>query len=92
MVGGREVDEPAVYEVRVKGRVDAAWASYWFEGFAVTSLPDGESSLTGPVADQSALLGLLARMRDLGLPILAVRRTGHREMPEEDVQDGKGNR
>ena len=91
MAGGREFDRPGVYEVRVKGVVDAAWASYWFEGFVITPLPNGESLLTGQVADQSALLGLLAQMRDLGLSLLSVRQTGHREMPEEDAQDGRGN-
>jgi len=89
LVSGREFDRPAIYEVRVKGTVDAAWASYWFEGFVITHLPHGESLLTGQVADQSALLGLLAQMRDLGLPTLSVRRTGHRETTEEDAQDGK---
>ena len=91
LAGGRELDKPATYEVRVKGVVDAAWASYWFEGFTVTHLPCGESVLTGQVADQSALLGLLAQLRDLGLPILSVRRVVHGEDPEEDARDGKGN-
>ena len=75
MANGREFDKPATYEVRVKGVMDAAWASYWFEGFVITPLPNGESLLTGQVADQSALLGLLAQIRDLGLPILSIRRT-----------------
>jgi hypothetical protein len=91
LAGGREFDRPAIYEVRVRGAVDTAWASYWFEGFAVSPLFGGESLLTGSVADQSALLGLLARMRDLGLPILSVRRMGHRETNEEGLQDGKDN-
>ena len=42
-------DRPAGYSVRVKGVVDAAWASYWFEGFHVTPLPDDETLLTGQV-------------------------------------------
>jgi hypothetical protein len=89
LAGGREFDKPATYEVRVKGVVDAAWASYWFEGFRVTHLPHSESLLTGQVADQSALLGLLAQIRDLGLSILSVRRTRHRGIPEEGTRDGK---
>ena len=91
MAGGRQFDKPAIYEVRVKGIVDAAWAGYWFEGFVVTPLPNEESLLTGPVTDQSALLGLLARMRDLGLPLLSVRWTGHGQIVEEDVLHGKDN-
>jgi len=89
LAGGRAFDEPATYEVRVKGVVDATWASYWFEGFTVRHLPHGESVLTGQVADQSALLGLLAQMRDLGLPILSVRQIVNSEMPEEETRDGK---
>jgi hypothetical protein len=89
LAGGRAFDKPATYEVCVKGVVDATWASYWFEGFTVRHLPHGESVLTGQVADQSALLGLLAQMRDLGLPILSVRQIVNSEMPEEEAQDGK---
>jgi hypothetical protein len=84
-------DKPAIYEIRVKGTVDAAWASYWFADFVIAHLPGGESLLRGQVADQSALLGLLAQMRDLGLPTLSVRRIGHRETTEEETQDGKDN-
>jgi hypothetical protein len=77
VAGGRAFDEPATYEVRVKGALEAAWAAYWFEGWTVAPLPGGQSALTGQVADQSALLGVLARLRDLGLPLVSVqRRTG----------------
>jgi hypothetical protein len=88
LASGRAFDRPARYEVRVAGTIDPDLARYWFEGFTVRHLPDGESLLAGPVADQSALLGLLARMRDLGLPLLSVRRMGHTTMPKE-VRDGK---
>lgn len=89
MAGGRAFDKPAVYELRVKGAIDATWASYWFEGFRITSLSHGESLLMGQVADQSALLGLLARIHDLGLPLLSLRRIGHTEITEEGRQNGK---
>jgi hypothetical protein len=79
LAGGRECDQAAIYEVRIRGVIDAAWAGYWFEGFAVTPLPDEESLLRGEVVDQSALLGLLARIHDLGLPLLSVRRVARRE-------------
>lgn len=88
LANGREFDRPGVYEIQVKGAVDAGWASYWFEGFAVTPQPDETSLLTGLVADQSALLGLLARIRDLGLPLLSVRRVGHDEMSDEIAEGG----
>jgi hypothetical protein len=65
--------EPARYELRVHGVLEPRWSA-WFEGLQVTSDPAGQTTITGPVADQAALHGLLAKIRDLGLPLLAVRR------------------
>jgi hypothetical protein len=58
-------------EIRVKGRIDERWSD-WFEGLAI-SYAEGETILTGNVADQSALYGLLAKLRDLGLALISVR-------------------
>jgi hypothetical protein len=59
------------YEIRVKGILDGRWAA-WFEDLQVSS--DGEESvISGPVADQAALHGLLAKVRDLGLFLVSVR-------------------
>jgi hypothetical protein len=64
--------EPARYELRVQGVLEPRWSA-WFEGLQVTS--DGrETIIAGPVTDQAALHGLLAKVRDLGLPLLSVRR------------------
>jgi len=60
----------AQYEIRVKGELDARWES-WFEGMTITP-GDDETILSGTVADQSALHSLLLRIRDLGLPLIAV--------------------
>ena len=60
-----------VYEIRVKGHLDQRHVE-WLEGFSVELQPNGETILTGPVADQSALFGLLLRIRDLGIPLLSV--------------------
>jgi hypothetical protein len=65
--------EPARYELRVQGVLDHGWSA-WFEGLQVTSDQAGQTTITGPVTDQAALHGLLAKIRDLGLPLLAVRR------------------
>jgi hypothetical protein len=65
--------EEAIYEIRVHGHLDGRW-SEWFNGLALAYEPDGATVLTGPVADQAALYGLLERMRDLGLSLLAVNR------------------
>jgi hypothetical protein len=73
MANGREFSKPAIYEIRVKGNLEPVWAD-WFDGFTVTRQANGETVLTGQVADQPALHGLLAKIRDLGLPLLVVRR------------------
>jgi hypothetical protein len=70
---GAEPAEPACYEIRVKGVLDSGWSA-WFQGLRVTSDQAGQTTISGPVADQAALHGLLAKIRDLGLPLLAVRR------------------
>lgn len=73
-------DQPAVYQIIVKGRLDPSWAE-WFDGLAITTSRDevGETltALTGPVADQGALHGHLIRLRDLGLILLEVHRLSH---------------
>jgi hypothetical protein len=73
------LDQPAVYQIIVKGRLDDDWTE-WFDGLSLT-VEKNESgavftTLTGPVMDQGALHGLLARVRDLGLPLLEVHRLG----------------
>jgi hypothetical protein len=61
------------YEIRVKGVLDSGWSA-WFAGLRVTSDEAGQTVIAGPVADQAALHGLLAKVRDLGLELLEVRR------------------
>jgi hypothetical protein len=65
--------EPARYEFRVQGVLDARWSA-WFEGLQLSSDQAGQTIIAGPVTDQAALHGLLAKLRDLGLPLLSVRR------------------
>jgi hypothetical protein len=60
-----------IYQIRLKGHLGEQWSA-WFEGLAVTLQDNGETLLEGPVVDQSALHGLLRKVRDLGLPLLAV--------------------
>ena len=60
------------YEIRVRGELDPSW-SCWFDGLRVRCDGRGESVIVGPLADQAALYGLLAKVRDLGLPLLGVR-------------------
>jgi hypothetical protein len=67
--GGRH--EPRRYEIRLKGHLDARWAA-WFDGLNLTRESDGTTIISGPVVDQAALHGLLAKVRDLGLPLVSV--------------------
>lgn len=62
-----------VYQIRVRGHLGERW-SEWFNGMQIMNEANGEAVLAGPVADQAALYGLLARVRDLGLPLIAVSR------------------
>jgi hypothetical protein len=64
-----------IYQIRVKGHLDDHWSD-WFDGLTLTHQEDGTTVLSGPVADQAALHGILAKIRDLGLPLLAVNRVG----------------
>lgn len=67
--------EAGTYAIRLGGTLHRRWEA-WFDGLTVSHEPDGTTVLHGAVADQAALHGLLARIRDLGLPLLAVTRNG----------------
>jgi hypothetical protein len=62
---------PAVYQIIVKGHLDSQWSA-WFDNMMISHEANGEAVLRGPLPDQSALYGVLAKVRDLGLPLLAV--------------------
>jgi hypothetical protein len=59
------------YEIRVRGHLDDRWSA-WFEGLTLTPLENGKTLIAGPIQDQAALHGVLAKIRDLGLPLLSV--------------------
>jgi len=77
MTNRHEYDEYAKYQIRVKGRLDSSW-SEWFDGFSIT-LEGNETSLIGIVVDQSALHGILAKINDLGLPLISVNKLSEAE-------------
>ena len=58
-------------EIRVKGRIDAHWTE-WFEGFEIAYPNQDETTLSGPIRDQTALYGMLTKLRDLGLDLVSV--------------------
>jgi hypothetical protein len=63
--------QPVVYQIRIKGHLDSQWTD-WFEGLTITLEENGNTLLSGPVADQAALHGLLKKVRDLGMPLVSV--------------------
>ena len=69
---------PTCHEIRVAGHLSPEWVD-WFEGMTIT-LENEETRLTGPVADQAALFGLLKKVRDLGLSLLAVNQVPPRDL------------
>ncbi len=61
------------YEIRVQGQLDQHWSA-WFNGLAISYDADGNTVLRGSLVDEAALHGVLSKVRDLALPLLAVNR------------------
>ena len=72
-----------IYRIHVRGHLDDRWTD-WFGGLDFQRQDDGTTCLVGPIVDQAALHGVIGRIRDLGLPLLAVNR--------QDGADGKPSR
>jgi hypothetical protein len=72
-----------VYEIRVKGHLDHHWSA-WFNGFTISCEEDGSTLLRGLLPDEAALHGVLMKIRDLALPLLAVNRVATGESEEDD--------
>ena len=62
-----------VYQIRIEGYLDNQWTN-WFSGLTITLKENGDTLLTGPVADQAALFGLFKKVRDLGMPLVSLNR------------------
>ena len=67
------------YEIRLNGHLEARWTA-WFDGLSLTQESDGTTVIRGSVIDQAALHGLLSKVRDLGLPLIAVTQIDSRQM------------
>lgn len=65
------MDSMPIYAIRVQGRLDPRRAA-WFDNLEIQPAPNGETLLYGPLVDQAALFGILVRIRDLGLKLVAV--------------------
>lgn len=84
----------ATYRVRVGGHLDDRWSD-WLGDLVVERQADGTTVLVGPVVDQAALHGVIARVRDLGLALLSVSRVDdsrEQSRPEDQVGDGTRRR
>lgn len=73
-------------EIRVKGQVDEHW-SEWFEGLKIIHTEAGESVISGVLADESAVYGLITKIRDLGLHLLSVKNTNHGDDFKEIIKE-----
>jgi len=80
--GGQPWSQPQLYEIRFKGHL-SSYRAQVFEGLEMMQGPGGETVLTGPVIDQAALHGILNRIRDLGVPLLSVKRLSQDEAKTE---------
>jgi hypothetical protein len=69
---GREPNRQAVYRISVQGKLDEDWSD-WLDGMTIT-FERSTTTLTGPVADQPALRGILDRIWDLNLTLISVTR------------------
>ncbi|MEZ4520823.1 MAG: hypothetical protein R3A46_04115 [Thermomicrobiales bacterium] len=77
---GDDQHGPGRYEIRLKGHLDDHWTT-WFDGMCLSHASDGMTIIRGAVVDQAALHGLLRKVRDLGLPLVSVRRI-ERDQPD----------
>ena len=80
----RDAGQPMVYQIRLKGHLGRQWTD-WFSGLTITLEANGDTLLTGPVADQAALFGLLRKVRDLGTPLISVNRLKSSQADGSDV-------
>ena len=68
------MDEPYWYEIRVEGHLAARWSD-WFDGLAIHTDPNGETTLSGRLTDQAALFGVLTKIHNLNLVLISVNRS-----------------
>jgi hypothetical protein len=85
-----DANQSPVYTFKIKGHLGQQWMN-WFEGLTVTLEEDGNTLLSGAVIDQSALHGILKKIRDLGMPLLSVNSTDSAQAFAADTDEVKGD-
>ena len=66
--------KPCIYEIRIEGQLTDRWSD-WFEGLVIHNDPIGETKLSGPLADQAALFGVLNKIQALNLTLISMNRS-----------------
>lgn len=87
---GSDPDAPNIFQIRIQGHLGQQWAG-WFDGLTIVLEEDGSTLLSGPVIDQSALHGILKKIRDLGMPLLSVNTVDRDLMNKNDIDPLKGD-
>ncbi len=88
--------QTVIFQIRVKGHLAGEWTD-WFQCMAISLEENGDTLLTGPVADQAALYGLLKKVRDVGLPLVSVGQVqseethAYRSKEEKEMNTTEGN-
>ena len=77
-------NQSSVYQIRIKGHLGSQWSD-WFGELTITLEENGDTLITGAVADQAALFGLLRKVRDSGMPLISVNRVdpGQADQPDD---------
>ena len=86
----RDPDRPKTFQIRIHGHLSQQWTD-WFEGLVITLEEDGNTLLSGPVVNQSALHGILKKIRDLGMPLLSVNFVDPDPAKKKDIDQVKGD-
>jgi hypothetical protein len=86
----RDPDEPRIFEIRIQGHLSQQWQD-WFEGLIITLEEEGNTLLNGPVVDQSALHGILKKLRNMNMPLLSVNSTDPHPAANCDIDQLTGD-
>ncbi len=87
---GNDPDRPKIFQIRIKGHLGQQWAG-WFDGLTIVLEEDGNTLISGPVIDQSALHGILKKIRDLGMPLLSINSVDPNQSTKADSDEVKGD-